>query len=63
MSVPYQYVKKKAETMYTKSTRDLSQIQSDNHPSRNYKPYISTIPEHMASTHQFVASGAARFID
>jgi len=65
-SVPYQYVKKKAKLLYTKSTVEIyykyNRIAVH---QRNYKPYVyTTIPEHLASTHQFVAQwSAARFID
>lgn len=65
-SVPFQYVKKKAKLLYTKTTVEIyhkyNRIAS--HP-RNYKPYTyTTNPEHLASTHQFVAQwSASRFID
>jgi transposase len=65
-SVPYQYIKKKAKLLYTKSTVEIyykyNRIAVH---ARNYKPYIyNTTPEHLASTHQFVAQwSAARFID
>ena len=52
--------------MYTKSTVEIyykyNRIAVH---KRNYKPYIyNTTPEHLASTHQFVAEwSATRFID
>jgi transposase len=65
-SVPYQYIKKKAKLLYTKSTVEIYHKYNRIaiHP-RNYKPYIyTTNPEHLASTHQFVAQwSASRFID
>jgi integrase len=65
-SVPYQYVKKKAKLLYTKSTVEI--YHKYNRIAihiRNYKPYIyTTNPEHLASTHQFVAQwSASRFIE
>jgi transposase len=65
-SVPYQYVKKKAKLLYTKSTVEIyhkyNRIATH---TRNYKPYVyTTTPEHLASTHQFVAQwSASRFIE
>lgn len=65
-SVPYQYLRKKAKLLYTKSTVEVyykyNRIATH---IRNYKPYVyTTNPEHLASTHQFVADwSAARFID
>lgn len=65
-SVPYQYVKKKAKLLYTASTVEIyykyNRIAVH---ARNYKPYVYiTIPEHLASTHQFIAQwSAARFIE
>lgn len=65
-SVPYQYIKKKAKLLYTKSTVEIYHKYNRIavHP-RNYKPYVyNTIPEHLASTHQFVAQwSASRFLD
>ncbi len=65
-SVPYQYVKKKAKLLYTKTTVEIyyKYNRIAIHP-RNYKPYVyTTTPEHLASTHQFVAEwSASRFID
>ena len=65
-SVPYQYIKKKAKLLYTKSTVEIYHKYNRIavHP-RNYKPYVyTTIPEHLASTHQFVAQwSASRFLD
>jgi transposase len=65
-SVPYQYVKKKAKLLYTKSTVEI--YHKYNRIAihiRNYKPYIyTTNPEHLASTHQFVTQwSASRFIE
>ena len=65
-SVPYQYVKKKAKLLYTKSTVEIyHKYNRIAVHQRNYKPYVyTTTPEHLASTHQFVAQwSAARFID
>lgn len=65
-SVPYQYIKKKIKILYTSSTVEIyykyNRIAMHR---RNYKPYVyTTITEHLASTHQFVAGwSAARFID
>jgi hypothetical protein len=65
-SVPYQYLKKKVKLLYTNSTVEIyfkyNRIATH---IRNPKPYIyTTNPEHMASTHQFVAQwNALRFID
>ncbi len=65
-SVPYQYVKKKTKLLYTKSTVEIyhkyNRIATH---IRNYKPYVyTTTPEHLASTHQFVAQwSASRFIE
>ena len=65
-SVPYQYIKKKVKILYTKSIVEIyykyNRIATH---SRNYKPYIyTTNPEHLASTHQFVADWSApRFIN
>lgn len=65
-SVPYQYLKKKVKLLYTSSTVEIyfkyNRIATH---IRNPKPYIyTTNPEHMASTHQFVAQwNALRFID
>ena len=65
-SVPYQYVKKKAKILYTKTTVEIyyKYNRIAIHP-RNFKPYIyTTTPEHLASTHQFVAQwSATRFIE
>jgi hypothetical protein len=65
-SVPYQYLKKKAKLLYTKTTVEIyykyNRIAIH---ARNHKPYVyTTNPEHLASTHQFVAQwSASRFID
>ncbi len=65
-SVPYQYIRKKVKFLYTKSTIEVyykyNRIAIH---QRNHKPYVyTTNPEHLASTHQFVADwSAARFID
>jgi transposase len=65
-SVPYQYIKKKAKILYTSSTVEIyykyNRIAMHR---RNYKPYVyTTITEHLASTHQFVAGwSAARFLE
>jgi transposase len=65
-SVPYQYLKKKTKLLYTKTTVEIyyKYNRIAIHP-RNYKPYIyTTNPEHLASTHLFVAQwSATRFID
>ena len=65
-SVPYQYLRKKAKLLYIKSTVEIyyKYNRIATHP-RNYKPYVyTTNPEHMASTHLFVADwSASRFID
>ena len=65
-SVPYQYVRKKVKLLYTKTTVEIfyKYNRIAIHP-RNYKPYdYTTIAEHLASTHQFVADwSASRFID
>ena len=65
-SVPYQYVKKKAKLLYTKSTVEIyHKYNRIAVHARNYRPYVyTTTPEHLASTHQFVAQwSSARFID
>jgi transposase len=65
-SVPYQYIKKKAKLLYTKSTVEIyhkyNRIATH---IRNYKPYVyTTTPEHLASTHQFMTQwSASNFID
>ena len=65
-SVPYQYAKKKETLLYTISTVEIyhkyNRIATH---IRNNKPYIyTTTPEHLASTHQFVAEwSASRFIE
>ncbi len=65
-SVPYQHIRKKVKLLYTKSTVEVyykyNRIAVH---QRNHKPYVyTTNPEHLASTHQFVADwSAARFID
>lgn len=65
-SVPYQYLRKKVKLLYTKSTVEIyyKYNRIATHP-RHYKPYVyTTNPEHMASTHQFVADwSASRFLD
>ena len=65
-SVPYQYLRKKVKLLYTKSTVEIYYKYNHiaTHP-RHYKPYVyTTNPEHMASTHQFVADwSASRFLD
>ena len=65
-SVPYQYLRKKVKLLYTKSTVEIyyKYNRIATHP-RHYKPYVyTTNPEHMASTHQFVADwSASRFFD
>jgi transposase len=64
-SVPYQYIKKKVKILYTKSTVEFyykyNRIATH---ARNYKPHLyTTVAEHLASTHQFVAEWSApRFI-
>lgn len=65
-SVPYQYIKKKIKILYTSSTVEIyykyNRIAMHR---RNYKPYVyTTVTEHLASTHQFVAGwNASRFIE
>ncbi|WP_396159422.1 Mu transposase domain-containing protein [Flavobacterium sp.] len=65
-SVPYQYVRKKVKFLYTKTSVEIfyKYNRIAIHP-RNYKPYdYTTIAEHLASTHQFVADwSASRFIN
>lgn len=65
-SVPYQYLRKKVKLLYTKSTVEIyyKYNRIATHP-RHYKPYVyTTNPDHMASTHQFVADwSASRFLD
>ena len=65
-SVPYQYLRKKVKLLYTKSTVQIyyKYNRIATHP-RHYKPYVyTTNPDHMASTHQFVADwSASRFLD
>lgn len=65
-SVPFQYLRKKVKLLYTKSTIEIyyKYNRIATHP-RHYKPYVyTTNPDHMASTHQFVADwSAARFLD
>ncbi len=65
-SVPYQYLRKKVKLLYTKSTVEIyyKYNRIATHP-RHYKPYVyTTNPEHMASTHQFIADwSASRFLD
>ena len=65
-SVPYQYLRKKVKLLYTKSTVEIyyKYNRIATHP-RHYKPYVyTTNPEHMDSTHQFVADwSASRFLD
>lgn len=65
-SVPYQYLRKKVKLLYTKSTVEI--YHKYNRIAihlRNHKPFTyTTNPEHLASTHQFVAQWSApRFID
>jgi hypothetical protein len=65
-SVPYQYLKKKVKLLYTSSAVEI--FHKYNRIAihmRNYKPYgYTTNAEHLASTHQFVASWSpSRFID
>jgi len=64
-SVPYQFIKKKVKILYTKSIVEIyyNYNRIALHP-RNYKSYAyTTISEHLASTHQFVADWSAeRFI-
>lgn len=65
-SVPYQYIKKKVKLLYTKSTVEIHfKYNRIAVHIRNYKPYLySTNPDHLASTHQFVAQWSApRFIN
>lgn len=65
-SVPYQYIKKKIKILYTSSTVEIFyKYNRITMHRRNYKPYVyTTITEHLASTHQFVAGwSAARFIE
>ena len=63
-SVPIR--EEKSKTLYTKTTVEIfyKYNRIAIHP-RNYKPYdYTTIAEHLASTHQFVADwSASRFID
>ena len=65
-SVPYQYIKKKIKILYTSSTVEIyCKYNRIAMHRRNYKPYVyTTITEHLASTHQFVAAwSAGRFIE
>ena len=65
-SVPYQYIRKKVKVMYTKTTVEIyyKYNRLATHP-RDYALYnYTTVPEHLASTHQFVTDWTApRFID
>ncbi len=65
-SVPFQYLRKKVKLLYTKSTLEVyyKYNRIATHP-RHYKPYVyTTNPQHMASTHHFVADwSASRFFD
>ena len=65
-SVPYQYIRKKVKVMYTRTTVEIyfKYNRLATHP-RDYALYsYTTVPEHLASTHQFVTGWTApRFIN
>ena len=65
-SVPYQYIRKKVKIMYTRTTVEIyfKYNRLATH-SRDYALYsYTTLPEHLASTHQFVTDWTApRFIN
>ena len=65
-SVPYQYIRKKVKILYTRTTVEVyyKYNRLATHP-RNYSLYsYTTVPEHLASTHQFVTDWTApRFVD